>query len=110
MEQYHILRETPDNSGTFTATGEVIDTHESDAKARCRELTQEDGGRYGFWYYDSVGTDYEMSASATGATGNTGATGDTGATGATGSTGSTGATGSTGSTGSTGETGGTGGA
>ena len=53
MQEFHILSETPVNSGTYTETGEVVTTNESDAVLRCIELST-DGTRYGFWVYESV--------------------------------------------------------
>jgi hypothetical protein len=53
MEEFHILAETPANSGTYTETGEIVGTNETDAKLRCIELSQ-DGTRYGFWVYESI--------------------------------------------------------
>lgn len=53
MTKFHLLEETPTNSGTFTETSEVIDSTVDgatveDAKLRCIDLSQ-DGNRYGFW-------------------------------------------------------------
>jgi hypothetical protein len=53
MEEFHILKEVSSGSGSYTETGEIIATNETDAKLRCIELA-EDGNRYGFMVYNSV--------------------------------------------------------
>lgn len=47
-EAFHILCETPTNSGTYTDTSEVVTADAETAVLRCIELSQ-DGTRYGVW-------------------------------------------------------------
>lgn len=44
---FHLLRETPDNSGIYLETGETVTTDETEAKNRCRALSGETGSRHG---------------------------------------------------------------
>jgi hypothetical protein len=48
-EAFHIVAETPPNTGTYTETGEVIATEDYQSVVmRCIELSQ-NGTRYGYW-------------------------------------------------------------
>jgi hypothetical protein len=47
-EAFHVITETPANSGTYVETSEVITADADVAVLRCVELSQ-DGARYGFW-------------------------------------------------------------
>jgi hypothetical protein len=48
-EAFHIVAETPANSGTYTETGEVIATEDYQSVVmRCIELSQ-NGTRVGYW-------------------------------------------------------------
>jgi hypothetical protein len=53
MPTFHLLRETPDNSGTFTATGESIEGSVHEAVERCVALAAK-GGRYGMHVYEAL--------------------------------------------------------
>lgn len=51
--QYFILRETPDNSGTYTATGQEHEGSAEGAIELAAELAQK-GGRYAVQVYDPI--------------------------------------------------------
>ncbi len=54
MTQYHVVRETPDNSGHFIATGEVLDAHSADEAVAHVVAQSTKGGRFGVWVYEPV--------------------------------------------------------
>jgi hypothetical protein len=53
MPTFNLLRETPDNSGTFTPTGETVEGSVHDAVERCVALAA-NGGRWGMHVYESL--------------------------------------------------------
>ena len=57
MQAFPVLREDPTTPGTFTVTGEVVQTNETDAMNRCLELAT-DGARYGVYVYESINPDH----------------------------------------------------
>lgn len=61
--QFHILRETPDNSGCYVATGETHDGPADAAAQRCVELSSA-GGRYALHVYESLRFEGAVSAPA----------------------------------------------
>ena len=52
--QFIILRETPVNSGTFSATGEIISTTSDGAYQHCLDLTAQNSARYAAQPYDPI--------------------------------------------------------
>ncbi len=54
MTQYHVVRETPDNSGHFVATGEVLDAHSAEEAVAHVVAQSTKGGRFGVWVYEPV--------------------------------------------------------
>jgi hypothetical protein len=51
--EFHLLRETPDNSGTFVATGDKVDGTPEEAVAQCAALAAK-GGRFAVYVYESI--------------------------------------------------------
>ena len=53
MEEFHIVKESATDAGSFVETGEIISTNATEAMERCVALAV-DGKKYGFWVYESV--------------------------------------------------------
>lgn len=52
--QFHVLRETPENSGSFVATGEVLDVPADVAVDAVLNRQVTEGGRHAIFPYDSI--------------------------------------------------------
>lgn len=54
MPQYHLLRETPDDSGNWIATGEVLSEHSRDDAMDHAATLSAAGGRFAIYEYNSL--------------------------------------------------------
>ncbi len=62
---FHVLRETPENSGTYTATGEVLDTSVEDASNHVLDAQAAQGGRWAVAPYEPIRRAPDVAAPAT---------------------------------------------
>lgn len=54
MPQFHVLRETPDDSGNWVATGEVLTEHSRDQALDQAATLSASGGRFAIYEYNSM--------------------------------------------------------
>lgn len=54
MPDYHLLREEPENSGTYVATGEVLHGSLEQAAEESVMRTQGGHGRHAIYVYDAI--------------------------------------------------------
>lgn len=54
MPQFHVLRETPDGSGNWSATGEVLDGVPRDQALDHAATLSTGGGRFAIYEYNSL--------------------------------------------------------
>lgn len=54
MSQFHVLQETPDGSGNWTATGEVLGEHSRDDALDRVAVLSASGGRFAIYEYNAM--------------------------------------------------------